>query len=64
MREKGHMVVRGRRAPVVGTVCMDLTMLDVTHRPDAVEATRPSSSATTPRPGTWPISAGTNAWRR
>jgi len=25
----GHMVVHGRRVPVVGRVCMDLTMLDV-----------------------------------
>jgi alanine racemase len=24
------MLVRGRRAPVVGSVCMDVTMLDVT----------------------------------
>ena len=26
----GAMLVRGRRAPVAGTVCMDLTMMDVT----------------------------------
>ena len=26
----GHMLVRGRRAPVVGSVCMDMTMIDVT----------------------------------
>lgn len=30
----GHMLVRGRRAPVVGRVCMDLVMLDVGHIPD------------------------------
>lgn len=29
----GHMLVRGSRAPVVGRVCMDLTMLDVGHIP-------------------------------
>jgi alanine racemase len=26
----GHMLVRGRRVPVVGSVCMDMTMIDVT----------------------------------
>ncbi|MFO7963379.1 MAG: alanine racemase [Desulfobacterales bacterium] len=34
----GHMMVNGQRAPVVGRVCMDMTMLDVGHIPDvAVE---------------------------
>ncbi|HEY0876178.1 MAG TPA: alanine racemase [Vicinamibacterales bacterium] len=27
---RGYMLVRGRRAPIVGSVCMDMTMLDVT----------------------------------
>jgi alanine racemase len=31
---RGHMLVCGRRAPVVGRVCMDLTMLDVGHIPE------------------------------
>jgi alanine racemase len=31
---RGQMVVRGQRAPIVGRVCMDLTMLDVGHIPD------------------------------
>jgi alanine racemase len=26
----GKMVIRGQEAPVIGTVCMDMTMLDVT----------------------------------
>ncbi len=26
----GHMLVRGRRAPIIGSVCMDMTMIDVT----------------------------------
>lgn len=30
----GEVLVRGRRAPVVGTVCMDTTMIDVTDIPD------------------------------
>ena len=29
----GHMLVRGHRAPIVGRVCMDQTMLDVGHIP-------------------------------
>jgi alanine racemase len=32
---RGSMLVRGRRVPVVGRVCMDLTMLDVGAVPDA-----------------------------
>ena len=31
------MIVRGQKAPVVGTVCMDMTMLDVTDIPDVAE---------------------------
>jgi alanine racemase len=27
---RGHMLVRGRRAPIVGSVCMDMAMIDVT----------------------------------
>jgi alanine racemase len=30
----GHMLVRGQKAPIVGRVCMDLTMLDVGHISD------------------------------
>ena len=26
----GYMLVRGRRTPIVGSVCMDMTMIDVT----------------------------------
>jgi alanine racemase len=34
LSNKGCMVVRGRRAPIVGRVCMDQIMLDVTDIPD------------------------------
>lgn len=34
LSSRGTMLVRGRRAPIVGRVCMDLTMLDVGHIPD------------------------------
>ena len=29
LSSRGHMLVHGQRAPIVGRVCMDLTMLDV-----------------------------------
>ncbi len=32
-RGTGEVVIRGQRAPVVGNVCMDMTMVDVTHIP-------------------------------
>lgn len=32
---RAEVVVRGRRAPVAGTVCMDMTMIDVTDVPGA-----------------------------
>ncbi|MEE4363979.1 MAG: alanine racemase [Desulfotignum sp.] len=32
---KAHMLVRGQRARVAGRVCMDFTMIDVGHIPDA-----------------------------
>ncbi len=35
LSNRGHALVRGRRAPIVGTVSMDLTMLDVTDVPGA-----------------------------
>jgi alanine racemase len=30
----GHVLVRAQRAPIVGRVCMDQTMIDVTHIPN------------------------------
>ncbi len=37
LSNRGEVLVRGRRAPVVGRVCMDMTMVDVTDIPDASE---------------------------
>ena len=31
LSNRGHMLVRGQKAPIVGRVCMDLTMIDVGH---------------------------------
>ncbi|MBX6396458.1 MAG: alanine racemase, partial [Alicyclobacillaceae bacterium] len=36
LSNRGYMLVRGRRAPIVGRVCMDQTMVDLTAIPDAV----------------------------
>jgi len=35
MSSNGHMLVHGQRAPIIGRVCMDLTMIDVGHIPEA-----------------------------
>ena len=35
----GEMLVRGQRARIIGRVCMDQLMLDVTHIPDVEEGT-------------------------
>lgn len=34
---KGYMLIHGKQAPVIGTVCMDMTMLDVTGIADVHE---------------------------
>ena len=62
MRDNGRMVVRGGRAPVVGTVCMDLTMLDVTARPEVAEGDEAILFGDDPT--AWDVAerAGTNAW--
>jgi alanine racemase len=35
LQHGGEVMIRGRRAPVVGAVCMDLTMVDLTEVPGA-----------------------------
>lgn len=35
LSNRGHMLVRGKRAPIAGTVSMDMVMLDVTDIPGA-----------------------------
>lgn len=37
LSNRGTVLIRGRRAPVVGRVCMDLTMVDATEVPGAAE---------------------------
>jgi alanine racemase len=35
LSNRGHVLIRGQRAPVAGLVCMDMVMVDVTHIPGA-----------------------------
>ena len=35
LSNRGDVLIRGRRAPIVGRVCMDLTMVDITDIPEA-----------------------------
>ena len=37
MRDKGYMTIRGVRCPVIGVICMDQLMVDLTHCPEAEE---------------------------
>jgi alanine racemase len=37
LSNRGEVLIRGRRAPVVGRVCMDLTMVDATEVPGVAE---------------------------
>ncbi|MBI5875915.1 MAG: alanine racemase, partial [Deltaproteobacteria bacterium] len=37
LSNKGEVLIRGQRAKVAGVVCMDITMLDVTHIKDVSE---------------------------
>ena len=37
---KGYVLIHGHRAPILGRVCMDQCMIDVTDIPEAVEDTR------------------------
>jgi len=62
MSEMGAFVARGERIPVAGTVCMDLTMADLTDHP----AVQPGDDAVLfgDEPGAWAVAecAGTNPW--
>jgi len=34
LSNKGQVLIKGKRAPIIGTICMHLTMVDVTHIKD------------------------------
>ena len=60
---RGALAIRGRRAPVAGTVCMDFTMVDVTDRTDVEEGDEAVVFGDDPT--AWDVAdwAGTNAWQ-
>jgi len=62
MRDRGELLVKGRRVPIAGTVCMDLTMADLTDHPDAGEGDEAVLFGDDPP--AWDVAdrAGTNAW--
>lgn len=35
LSNRGEVLIRGKRCPIIGTVCMDQTMCDITHVPEA-----------------------------
>lgn len=35
---RGDVLIRGQRAPIIGTICMDMTLVDVTHIPEVLPA--------------------------
>lgn len=37
LSDKGYVLIRGRRAPILGRICMDQFMVDVTEIPEAAE---------------------------
>jgi len=36
LSNRGAVLIKGRRAPIVGRICMDMTIVDVTHIPEVV----------------------------
>ena len=62
MRDSGQFLIARGRVPVRGTVCMDLTMVDVTDRPDVSEGDE--AVLLGDEPDAWEVAdrAGTNAW--
>jgi alanine racemase len=62
MRDEGAFRIGHGRVPVAGTVCMDLTMADVTDRPDVVDGTEAVLFGDDPH--AWDIAgwAGTTSW--
>ena len=63
MSEQGAFLVHGRRTKVAGTVCMDLTMLDVTD--DGAVREGDEAVLFGDDPTAWDLAdwAGTNAWQ-
>ena len=62
MRDEGAFRVGNGRVPVAGTVCMDLTMLDVTGRSDIVDGTEAILFGDDPHAWDLAAWAGTTSW--
>jgi alanine racemase len=62
MREEGGFRIGHGRVPVAGTVCMDLTMADVTDRPDVVDGTEAVLFGDDPHAWDLAAWAGTTSW--
>jgi alanine racemase len=62
MRDEGVFRIGHGRVPVAGTVCMDLTMADVTDRPDVVDGSEAVLLGDDPH--AWDLAewAGTTSW--
>ena len=62
MSRGGRFVVKGKSVPVVGRVCMDLTLMDLTDLPAAGEGDEAILFGD--EPDAWEVAerAGTNAW--
>jgi alanine racemase len=65
MAEGGAFGIGGTRVPVAGTVCMDLTMADVSERPHTRAGDEAVLFGEAPAPDAWEVAerAGTNAWQ-
>ena len=62
MRDEGAFRIGHGRVPVAGTVCMDLTMADVTDRPDVVDGTEAVLFGDDPHAWDLAAWAGTTSW--
>jgi alanine racemase len=62
-RTQAAFGVRGQWAPVAGTVCMDLTTLDVSDIPGVVAGDEVELLGDAPTAWDWADWAGTNAWQ-
>ena len=62
MRDEGALRVGKSRVPVAGTICMDLTMADVTGRPDIVDGTEAILFGDDPNAWDLAAWAGTTSW--
>ncbi len=40
LRDKGYIIINGKKAPVIGVICMDQCMVDVTDIPDVTVGTQ------------------------